>query len=232
MLSSFGTDITLDDALTILDEHYNNIKALDALNQELFQLQMGEKKTVSDWGVCLWRHLHSLAASFLEHFPLNHEADLKCEHFYSRLPKWLKAMVAYLKANTNEKMYSDYLWAARDAEKEEVMEPSHSQMADNSTKTKAMSFFPLQKLKGTQPVNTPQVWVAHLEQDGIDKEESTKSDDPDGTKGVAEGFIVCLAMAVKEAQQDEKCCYHCSSPEHFIHECPLVKASRMSTHLN
>ena len=33
-----GMDITLDDVLTILDEHYNKIKALDALNQELFQL--------------------------------------------------------------------------------------------------------------------------------------------------------------------------------------------------
>ena len=37
-----GTDITLDDVLTILDEHYNNVKALDALNQGLFQLHMGE----------------------------------------------------------------------------------------------------------------------------------------------------------------------------------------------
>ena len=31
-------DITLDDVLAILDDCYNNIKALDALNQELFQL--------------------------------------------------------------------------------------------------------------------------------------------------------------------------------------------------
>ena len=29
-------DITLDDVLTILDEHYNNVKVLDILNQELF----------------------------------------------------------------------------------------------------------------------------------------------------------------------------------------------------
>ena len=36
--------------LTVLDEHYNNVKALDTLNQELFQLQMGEKETVSEWG--------------------------------------------------------------------------------------------------------------------------------------------------------------------------------------
>ena len=28
---SSGTDITLDDVLMILDEHYNNVKALDAL---------------------------------------------------------------------------------------------------------------------------------------------------------------------------------------------------------
>ena len=43
---SSGTDITLDDVLMILDEHYNNVKALDALNQELFQLWMADKETV------------------------------------------------------------------------------------------------------------------------------------------------------------------------------------------
>ena len=46
-------DITLDDVLTILDEHYNNVKACDALNQELFQLWMVEKERVLDWGICL-----------------------------------------------------------------------------------------------------------------------------------------------------------------------------------
>ena len=78
-------------------------------------------------------------------------------------------MVAYLKASTNEKTYSNHLWAAREAEKEEIMEQSHSWMADNKPKPKAMSFFPLQKLKGTQPVKTPAVWVVHLEEDGRDK---------------------------------------------------------------
>ena len=38
LIQSSGMDITLDNMLTILDEHYNNVKALDALNQELFQL--------------------------------------------------------------------------------------------------------------------------------------------------------------------------------------------------
>ena len=70
-------DITLDSVLTILDEHYNNVKALDALNQELFQLQMVDKETVSDWGVCLSRHLPVLAASFPNCFPPNHVAKLK-----------------------------------------------------------------------------------------------------------------------------------------------------------
>ena len=44
---SSGTDITLDEVLTILDKHYNNVKALDALNQELFQMRMADKETVS-----------------------------------------------------------------------------------------------------------------------------------------------------------------------------------------
>ena len=37
LVTSSGTYITLDGILAILDEHYN-VKALDALNQELFQL--------------------------------------------------------------------------------------------------------------------------------------------------------------------------------------------------
>ena len=84
---SSGTDITLDDMLTILDEHYNNVKALDMLNQELFQLQMADKETVSDWSICLSRHLQVLATSFPDHFPPDHVMELKRDRFYSRLPK-------------------------------------------------------------------------------------------------------------------------------------------------
>ena len=50
LVQSSGMDITLDDALTLLEEHYNNVKALDALNQELFQMRMADKETLSDWG--------------------------------------------------------------------------------------------------------------------------------------------------------------------------------------
>ena len=69
LVQSSGMDIALDDVLTILDEHYNNMKALDALNQELFQLWMADKETVSDWGINLLRHLQVLVASFPDHFP-------------------------------------------------------------------------------------------------------------------------------------------------------------------
>ena len=74
---SSGTDITLDDVLTILDKHYNNVKALDVLNQELFQLQMADKEAMLDWGIHLSRHLQVLAASFPDHFPPDHVAELK-----------------------------------------------------------------------------------------------------------------------------------------------------------
>ena len=53
LVRSLWKDVTLEDVFAILDEHYNNVKALDALNQELFQLWMGEKETVLDWGVHL-----------------------------------------------------------------------------------------------------------------------------------------------------------------------------------
>ena len=226
-----GTGITLDDVLAILDEHYNNVKALDALNQEVFQLQMGKKETVLDWGVHLSRHLQVLVVLFPECFLPVHITELKCDHFYSGLPKRLKAMVAYVKASANEKTYSDYLQAVRETEKEEAMEPSCSQTADSTSKPKVMSFFPLWKLKGTQPTKAPAIWVAHLEEESTNKEEGAESEDPNGIKGITKEFIVHLARAVKDAQQEKKCCYHCSSPEHFIWDCPLVKASRTDLQL-
>ena len=95
--------------LNILDEHYNNVKALGALNQEIFQMHMGKKETMSDWGVHLLRHLQILVVSIPEHFPPDCIAKLKCDCFYNGLPKWLKTMVAYLKTSAHEKTYSDYL---------------------------------------------------------------------------------------------------------------------------
>ena len=101
------------------------------------------------------RHLPVLAVSFLECFPLDHIAELKHCHIYGGLPKRLKAMVVYLKTSTNEKMYSDYLHAAPEAEKEEAMEPSCSQTVATTSKPLAMSFFPLWTLKGSQPTKPP-----------------------------------------------------------------------------
>ena len=115
LVQSSGTDITLDDVLTILDEHYNNVKALDTLNQELFQLQMVDKETMSDWSVCLSRHIQVLAASFPDHFLPDHVAELKMDCFYGRLPKQLKVMVAYLMVGPQVRTYSDYLRATGEA---------------------------------------------------------------------------------------------------------------------
>ena len=148
---SSGTDITLDDVLMILDEHYNNVKVIDVLNQELFHMKMADKETVSDWGVHLSRHLQILAASFLDCFPPDRVAELKRDHFYGGLPKQLKAMVAYLKAGPQVRTYSDYL---REAEKEDSIElpwSSRIQTADGLSKPRTTSFFPLRKLKGSQP---------------------------------------------------------------------------------
>ena len=145
-------------------------------------------------------------------------------------------MVAYLKANQQEKTYSDYLHAAREAEKEESMELSQnpwSQTIDNTAKLKATSFFSWQKLKGNQPVTkSTAMCLVHLEEESAKRDEEVEIEEPDGIDGVTEEFMVHLAQAMKDDQVEEKCCYHCSGPEHFICNCPLVRASRENTQLN
>ena len=74
--------------------------------------------------------------------------------------------------------------------------------------------------------------VVHLEEEGTRRHEDEGSDDSDGINGVTEEFMVCLARAVKDAQTEEKHCYHYSSPEHFIHNCLLMKTLRTKLQLN
>ena len=69
LVQSSSMDITFDNVLTILDEHYNNVKVFNVLNQELFQLWMVDKETVLDWGIHLSRHLQALPTSFPDNFP-------------------------------------------------------------------------------------------------------------------------------------------------------------------
>ena len=122
------------------------MKALDALNQELFQLWMADKETILDWGICLLRHLQVLAASFPDCFPPFHGAELKRDLFYGRPPKQLKVMVAYLKAGPQVRTYSDYLRAAHVAKKEDSIElpqGPRAQTTDNRPKPRITSFFSL-----------------------------------------------------------------------------------------
>ena len=49
---------------------------------------------------------------------------------------------------------------------------------------------------------------------------------------MTEEFMVHLERAVKDAQTEEKCCYHYSSPEHFICNCLLMKTLRERPQLN
>ena len=130
-------------------------------------------------------------------------------------------MVAYLKAGLQVRMYSDNLRATREAEKEDSIElpwGPRTQTADGLPKPRTTSFFPLRKLKGNQPLLKKfAVCLAHLEEEDASDDKDPESDDPSRINGVTKEFIVHLARAMKDAQAEENCCYHCSSPEHFIH---------------
>ena len=91
----------------------------------------------------------------------------------------------------------------------------------------------MRKLKGSQPFpKKPDICLAQLEEEDTNDGEDLESNDPNGIEGVTEEFMVWLARAVKDAQMDERCCYHCSSPEHFIHNCLLMKTARDKKQLN
>ena len=74
---------------------------------------------------------------------------------------------------------SDYLRATREAEKEDSIELSQSPRApatDGPSKPRATSFFPLRKLKGSQPfMKKPTICLAQLEEEGTDDSKDPES---------------------------------------------------------
>ena len=144
-------------------------------------------------------------ASFPDHYPPDCVVKLKRDHFYGGLPKQLKAMVAYLKVGLQERMYSDYLRAAREAEKEDSIElpqGPRTVTADGPPKPRTTSFFPVRKLKGNQPLlKKPAVHLAHLEEEDASEDEDPESDDPGRIEGVTKEFMVHLARAVNMLKQ-------------------------------
>ena len=74
--------------------------------------------------------------------------------------------------------------------------------------------------------------LAHLEEEDAGSNKDEESDDPSEIEGVTKELMVHLARTMKDAQMEEKCCYHCSSPEHFIHNCPVIKTLRENKQLN
>ena len=145
-------------------------------------------------------------------------------------------MVAYLKAGSQDRTYSDYLRAAWEVEKEDSMELSQTlqtQTTNNAPKSWATSFFPLWKLQGNQPTHkAPTMQLAHLKEESARWDKDEWSDDPDGINGVTVEFMVHMVRGVKDTQTEEKCCYHCSSLVHFIHNCFLMKTLRENMQLN
>ena len=103
-------------------------------------------------------------------------------------------MVAYLKVGPQVRRYSDYLRAAREAEKEDSIElswGSRFQTASGPSKPRTTSFFPLRKLKGNQPLSKkPAVHLAQLEEEDADDGDNPESDDPNGLERVMEEFMV------------------------------------------
>ena len=74
--------------------------------------------------------------------------------------------------------------------------------------------------------------LGHLEEECTRRDEDEWSDNSNRINGVNEEFVVCLERAVKDIQTEEKHCYHCSSQEHFICKCLLMKTLREKLQLN
>ena len=158
--------MTLDDVLTILDKHYNNVKALDALNQELFQLRNGWKRdSIAMGGASIETPLNSHGV-IPRMIPIRPCSQVKVGPLLQWATKVVKGNGGLLGRPLLMKRLTLIMsmWHGRLRRKRQL------NCLTIQPKPKMMSFSPLWKLEGTLPTMTSTVWVMHLEEEVTDKE--------------------------------------------------------------
>ena len=82
LVGSSGTDVTLDGILIVLDEYYNNVKALDALNQKSSNCEWVRRRLCQSGGASVEAspNYHGFVPRTLSTRSCNFE--LRCDHFY------------------------------------------------------------------------------------------------------------------------------------------------------
>ena len=208
LVQCLGMDITLDDVLTILDKHYNNIKALDALKQELFQLWMADKETVLDRGVCLLSHLqvwllHFQITSLLTVWQSWNATDSVV--VYPNILKlwWHTLKPAHRKGHIlitcglQGRQRRKTQWSSPKAHvtKLPITPPNLGWLVS--------SFY--RSLRGPSwHLKHPNAHLENLEEESARGDKEVESKDPNGINGVTEEFMVHLVRAVNDAQVEEK----------------------------
>ena len=235
LVRSLGTDITLDGILAILDKHYNNVKALDTLNQEFFQLWMGKRRRWCQnggyicWGISKFSQLCTQNAFCWITLP-NWSMTTSTMGCLNGWKRWwhtsrqpLMRRCIQITFGQCGKLRRKRQWKHPIAQTAEPVQASLGWWASSLYR----------KLKGTQPSHRlPAVRGSRPgggEHQAVMRRKVLRSEDPNGIKGVTEEFIVHLARGVKDAQAGRRnAWYHCEQPrEPLTRDCPLlVKASR------
>ena len=130
-------------------------------------------------------------------------------------PKDLKQWWLTLKP-AHAKTYSDYLWAAREAEKEESMELSwnpQSQAIDNTAKPKLLVSSLCRGSRGISQYLKQLLCALHTWKRKVPREEEEEIKDPDTINRVTEEFMVCQAWAMKDAQVGGKVLLSLQQPQ-------------------
>ena len=145
-------------------------------------------------------------------------------------------MVAYLKVGLQVRTYSDLpkgCLGGRERRFYGAAQRPYGPDYQQCPKTSSCQFLPPAETQG-QPAHLqmPVVLLAHLEEEDAGRDEDKEVNDLGGIERVTKEFMACLARTVKDTQAEEKHCYHCSSAEHFICNCLLLKTFRENEQLN
>ena len=117
LVRSLGEDVTLDDVLWMLDEHYCVMMTFNALGKELYFLKNGMGENVAEFGVCLSQQVQILQMEYPSRIQQEHVEEMKWCCFYEGLSPEYWQMLAHKVDGENPVTYSEVLLTAQKMER-------------------------------------------------------------------------------------------------------------------